>query len=393
MGNPFTQKSESVLQAMLTMTERLGRDYLKPRFDIEWVETTEGRVAVTETVLLKKPFASLLHFKRTTTRVDPKVLIVAPMSGHYATLLRETVETLAADHEVYITDWHNAREIPVEEGTFGFDDYVQYIIDFTEHLGPGTHLLAVCQPTVPAAVAATVMESEQNPATPLSLTLMGGPMDIAASPTAVTEFAQRHSLEWFEKNVIAQIPHPYPGAGRLVYPGFLQLSGFISLNPEKHLRSHLELFQNLIKKEHAASHKTAKFYDEYLAVCDLPARFYLETIDRVFLRRDLAQNRMRFKGQTVRPEQVKRVALATVEGEKDDISAPGQTFAAHRIFAGLDDAHRFHHLQPGAGHYGVFSGSRWRKSIAPWVTSFIRKFDPSTVSPPLHDSPLEPWKS
>lgn len=388
MGNPFTQRGESLLHAMLTMNERLGRDYHKPHFGIESVETTEGIVAVTETAILRKPFASLLHFQRETERVDPKVLVVAPMSGHYATLLRETVQALLIDHEVYVTDWHNAREIPVEEGTFGFDDYVQYIIDFTEHLGAGTHLLAVCQPTVPTMVAVAVMEAEQNPSLPASLTLMGGPIDTAAAPTEVTEFAERHDIEWFEKNVIAKVPYPYAGAGRLVYPGFLQLSGFISMNPEKHLRSHLELFRNLVYQEKDASEKTTKFYDEYLAVCDLPARFYLETIDRVFLRRDLANNAMHFKGRPVRGELVKRIAMLTVEGEKDDISAPGQTLAAHRIFSGIPAPMRFNHLQAGVGHYGVFSGRRWRESIAPRVTSFIRQFEPNQVSSPLRSEPI-----
>lgn len=391
MGNPFTGRSESLLSAMLTMTERIGRDYHKPHFGIDQVETSEGLVDVKETAVFQKPFASLLHFKRTTERVDPKILVVAPMSGHYATLLRETVKALLVDHEIYVTDWHNARDIPVEEGTFGFDDYVQYIMDFTEFLGTGTHLLAVCQPTVPTMVATAVMETADHPCRPASLTLMGGPVDTAVSPTEVTEFAERHDIEWFERNVIAQVPYPYEGSGRLVYPGFLQLSGFISMNPEKHLRSHLELFKNLVLEEDVASEKTTKFYDEYLAVCDLPARFYLETIDRVFLRRDLANNTMFFKGSLVESSKVFQTPLLTVEGENDDISAPGQTLAAHRIFSGLPSELRFNHLQKGVGHYGVFSGRRWRESIAPRVTSFIRRFESGPTTPPSRCEPLEPW--
>lgn len=391
LGNPFTRGSEAWVSALLTMTERLGRDYHKPHFGIDDVVTSDGPVEVTEELVFDKPFGSLLHFRRDTRRKDPRVLLVAPMSGHYSTLLRETVRTLLSDHEVYLTDWHNARDIPSEEGTFGFDDYVQYIVDFMQVLGPNTHMLAVCQPTVPSMVATALMEADNASYRPASLTLMGGPIDTAAAPTEVTRFADRHNIDWFEKNVIAQVPYPYHGSGRLVYPGFLQLTGFISMNPEKHYRSHLELFQNLFLNEYEASEKTAKFYDEYLAVCDLPARFYLETIDRVFLRQDLARESMLFRGEPVNCKSVTRTPLLTVEGENDDISAPGQTLAAHTIFSELPSEHRFHHLQKGVGHYGLFSGRRWRKEISPRITSFIRKFDQESMSEPSLSTEMNPF--
>lgn len=383
-GNPLAEKGESVVNAMLTMNERLGRDYEKPGFGIDTVVTSAGPVAVQERVACRKAVASLVHFQRESSRNDPKVLVVAPMSGHYATLLKDTVSTLLIDHEVYITDWHNARDVPVEEGTFGFDDYVRYVIEFLQELGPDTHMLAVCQPTVPCLVATAVMEEAGDPCRPASLTLMGGPIDTAAAPTEVTEFALRYNLEWFERNVIAKVPESYPGAGRLVYPGFLQLTSFLAMNPEKHCRSHVQLFGNLIRDEHSKVEKTMQFYDEYLAVCDLPARFYLETIDRVFLKRDLANNSMPYQDKLVSPSAITRVPLFTVEGEKDDISAPGQTVAAHTICSELPAELRFQYLQPGVGHYGVFSGSRWRSEIAPRVTNFIRRFHPHAVSDPLH---------
>lgn len=381
LGNPFAARGASWLGAFSVMNERWSREYGKPSFDITSVMTAEGEVAVKERVSHRLPFGSLVHFQRETQRRDPKLLIVAPMSGHYATLLRDTVSTLLADHDVYITDWHNAREVPTSYGTFGFEDYVGYIMEFLQYLGPETHLLAVCQPTVATLVATACLEAQNHPCRPASLTLMGGPIDTAAAPTEVTKFADNHPLEWFEKNLIAKVPHGYPGAGRLVYPGFLQLGGFIAMNPEKHLMSHVDLFRNLVKAEHANSEKTIKFYDEYLAVCDLPARFYLETIDRVFLRRDLANGTMLFKGKPVDPAAITRVPIFTVEGENDDISAPGQTIAAHRICSGLPRQLHFNYTQAGAGHYGVFSGRKWRAQIAPRITSFIRKF-----SGEIHDT-------
>ncbi len=392
LGNPFAARGASWLGALSVMNERWSREYGKPSFDITSVMTAGGEVAVKERVSHRLPFGSLVRFQRETQRRDPKLLIVAPMSGHYATLLRDTVATLLADHDVYITDWHNAREVPTSYGTFGFEDYVSYIMEFLEYLGPETHLLAVCQPTVATLVATACLEAQDHPCRPASLTLMGGPIDTAAAPTEVTKFADNHPLEWFERKLIAKVPHGYPGAGRLVYPGFLQLGGFIAMNPEKHLKSHVDLFRNLVKAEHALSEKTIKFYDEYLAVCDLPARFYLETIDRVFLRRDLANGTMLFKGKPVDPKAITRVPIFTVEGENDDISAPGQTIAAHRICSGLPRELHFNYTQAGAGHYGVFSGSKWRTQIAPRITSFIRSFTPTPVDTPSVQIDVPRWR-
>lgn len=381
LGNPFTSKAESWLGAMVTMNERLARDYDKPEFKIGSVLTGDGMIAITEQVVQDLPFGALLHFKKASSRKVPKVLVVAPMSGHYASLLRDTVESLLVDHDVYITDWHNARDIPTSDGDFGFEDYVRYVVKFLETIGPGTHLLAVCQPTVPSLVATAHMEESDNPCRPASLTLMGGPIDTEAAPTEVTKFADKYDIEWFEKAMIAKVPTGYQGAGRLVYPGFVQLASFLAMNPEKHARSHVELFENLAGARHELSQKTTDFYDEYLAVCDLPARFYLETIDRVFLRRDLARGRMMFEGKKVAAASITRTPLFTVEGANDDISAPGQTLAAHTICCNLPDELRFQYLQEGVGHYGVFSGRRWRGQIAPRITDFIRRFDGAENSP------------
>ena len=385
MGHPFTGAGESWLSAALTMNERWTRDYGKPEFGIEQVLTPEGMASVTERGVLEKPFARLLHFQKSLSQRQPRVLVVAPMSGHYATLLRDTVETLLTDHDVYITDWRNANEVPVDQGAFGFDDYVGYLLDFLRELGPNTHLLAVCQPTVPALVATAHMEMTDEPCRPASLTLMGGPIDVGAAPTEVTSYAEQHDLAWFEKAVIARVPSGYPGAGRRVYPGFLQLAGFLAMNPEKHFQAHRELMHGLARDEREQTEKTSRFYDEYLAVCDLPAEFYLETIDRVFLQRSLATGTMTYRGRAVDAAAIRRVPLLTIEGENDDISAPGQTLAAHRICSALPAELRYQYLQTGVGHYGVFSGRRWRERIAPRITGFIRRYDA--------DSPNEPLRS
>lgn len=392
LGNPFTRRSESLVQATLSMNERFGRDYGKPEFDISRALTAEGEVAVQERTVANKPFGSLIHFQRATSRRDPKILVVAPMSGHYSTLLRDTLHTLMADHEVYVTDWKNAREVPIESGSFGFDDYIRYVVEFLEHLGPDTHLLAVCQPTVPAMAATAYMESVDHPCRPASLTLMGGPIDTKAAPTKVTEFADQHSLKWFQKNVIARVPGRFAGAGRLVYPGFLQLQGFIAMNVEKHCRSHIELYKNLLKRDDEKSRKTTDFYDEYLAVCDLPAQFYLETIDRVFLRQDLANDTLAYQGRPLSAKSITRVPVLTIEGSNDDISAPGQTTAAHRLCSNLDAGKQFHYTQDGVGHYGVFSGKRWRSSIAPRITNFVRRQGSQLFDPPCHSIDVENYR-
>ena len=380
-----TQLSEAFLSAAMTMNERWSRDYEKPSFNIPDVEIGSKFVTVEEQVVREKAFCQLRHFKREISRKDPKVLLVAPMSGHYATLLRNTVKSLLPDHEVYITDWANARDVPKEEGSFGFDDYVEYLLDFLQHLGRETHLVAVCQPTVPALVAAAHLEESNSDCKPASLTLMGGPIDTAEAPTEVSKFAVGRSIDWFREKVIAKVPVFYKGQGRLVYPGTLQLGGFMSMNLDKHLQSHLKIFEQLAWGDITKAEKGCEFYDEYLAVCDLPAHFYLETVERVFLNRDLACGTMRFRGRVVDCEAIQTIPMFTIEGEKDDIAAPGQTLAAHRICSGLPDSLRFHYLQPDAGHYGIFSGRLWRKEIAPRVTSFIRQ-----VKSDLHyDAPAE----
>lgn len=382
LGGGLTTRPEALLQAALTMNERIGRDYGKPAFEIHSVCREGETVPVQEQVVSRKPFANLLHFERQTDRHDPKVLLLAPMSGHYATLLRDTVQALLVDHDVYLTDWADAKEVPLEAGDFGFADYVDYIVDFLDHLGPNTHLIAVCQPTVPALVASSYLSLVESTFKPATVTLMGGPIDVAQAPTEVTRFADSRSMDWFRSHVIGQVPSRFAGAGRLVYPGFMQLSGFLAMNPERHVRSHWEMFESLVVGDEESSDKRAKFYDEYLAVCDLPARFYLETVDYVFKRRLLATEEFDFRGERVTPKQL-RVPMLTVEGERDDISAPGQTLAAHELCTGLAGHQRYNYLQPGVGHYGVFSGGRWRSEICPRITDFIRRHDPE-CSPALH---------
>lgn len=372
MGMPFTETPEKLLGASLEMNERLNRDYQKPSFNLSKTTVDGQSVEVREVTVLTKPFGSLLHFDRQCRRSDPKLLVVAPMSGHFATLLRETVQHLLPNHDVYITDWHDARSVDLSEGAFGLDDYIDYLKGFLQFMGPDTHLLAVCQPSVPALAAVASLEKEKAEHQPLSLTLMAGPVDPSAAPTAVTEFAKDKSLGWFERRVLGKVPHRYPGAGRLVYPGFMQLQSFIAMNPSNHLRSHLRLFGDLVLGEEASANKTKAFYDEYLSVCDLPAKFYLDTIDRVFLRNTMGRDEFEFRGEPLSLEAISQTALLTIEGEKDDISAPGQTFAAHRLCPNIPSHKRFHHLQTGAGHYGVFSGRRWRNEIAPRITGFVR---------------------
>jgi len=368
----YTEPAQSYLDAALTMNERFSRDYDKPGFALEDVLKRESGLEVREATILEKPFCTLLNFEKRGDRKDPKVLLVAPMSGHFSSLLRDTVKALIPEHDVYVTDWNDAREVSLEEGSFGFDDYVTYLIDFLENLGPDTHLVAVCQPTVAALVAASYLSMTKAAHRPASLTLMGGPIDVSAAATEVTRFAESRSMDWFRTQVIAKVPSKYEGAGRLVYPGFLQLSGFLSMNLGNHCRSQVELFHNLAGGEREKADKTSSFYDNYLAVCDLPAKFYLETVDRVFKKQSLARGTMTYRGELIDPSAITDIPLLTVEGEKDDISAPGQTLAAHRLCSGLPAELRFTHLQEGAGHYGIFSGSKWRTMIAPRLTHFIR---------------------
>ncbi|MET0371552.1 MAG: polyhydroxyalkanoate depolymerase [Sphingobium sp.] len=344
----------------------------RPGYGIDSVQSGNAEVAVREEVMLDMPFGNLLHFAKDDVQApQPRVLVVAPMSGHFATLLRSTVLTLLRDHDVYITDWKNARDVPMSAGRFGFEDYVDYVITFFQEMGPGAHLLSVCQPCVPALAAVALMAEDKDPATPRSMTLMGGPIDTRVAPTVVNELSNEKPLEWFEKNLITTVPLRYPGRGRAVYPGFLQLAAFVSMNMERHGAQHRELYQLLADGDDVGADKIKTFYDEYFAVLDMTKEFYLETVDRVFQRTLLAKGELMHRGRLVNPGAIKRTALLTVEGERDDVCAVGQTAAAHALCSGLRPHLKRHHLQPGVGHYGVFSGSKWEKQVYPQVRNLI----------------------
>jgi len=322
--------------------------------------------------VLETPFASLLHFKKDSDRDQPKVLLVAPLSGHFATLLRSTVEVLLQDHDVYITDWYNARDMPLEAGRFGFDEYVEHVIKFLEFLGPRSHVVGVCQPTVAVLAAVSVMAEQDNPATPRSMTLMAGPIDTRRNPTKVNKLAKTKDIGWFEDKMIGVVPWRYKGAGRRVYPGFMQLTAFVSMNLDKHIGAHIRQFRSIASEDTAAAQVHREFYDEYLAVMDLPAEFYLETVERIFMEHELPLGLLKYKGQVVKPEAIKKTFLFTVEGERDDICGLGQTSAALDLCANLRPLLKRHHVQTGVGHYGVFSGKRWANEIYPRVREVIQ---------------------
>ena len=355
--------------------ERATRAYSKPPFRLE-TTTIEGRdVAVREELVLRTPFCDLLRFRRDSGRQGRKVFLVAPLSGHHASLLRDTAAQLIADHDVYVTDWVDARLVPASAGPFDLDDYVALLQVFLRHLGPGVHAVGVCQPGVPLLAAAALLAEDGDPAVPRSLTLMGAPIDTRVRPTKIDEFATSRPIEWFARSVIHSVPAGEPGAGRKVYPGFLQLAGFVSMNPSTHARAHWKLYRDLIDGNHQGAETHRRFYDDYLAVMDVPAEYYLHTVASVFQRHDLARGQMDWRGRRVRPEAIGDTALLTIEGENDDITAPGQTFAAHALCAGIPAERKRHHLQPQAGHYGIFSGRRWREEICPRVRDFIRDCD------------------
>lgn len=363
------------IAAACEVFERTTRRYGKPEFNLPTTLVGGERVAVTEKIVWSRPFCNLIHFQRATPRgrrPDPKVLIVAPMSGHYATLLRGTVEAFLPDHEVYITDWTDARMVPASEGRFDLDDYVDYVISMLHVLGPDTHVMAVCQPAVPVFMAVSRMEAEDDPYVPTTLTLMGGPIDTRANPTAVNKLAHERGTDWFRRNVLTTVPFPHPGMMRQVYPGFMQLTGFMTMNLDRHVDAHRDLFRNLVKGDGDSAQKHREFYDEYLSVMDLTAEFYMQTIERVFVEHHLPLGIMRHRDQPVDPKAIRRVALMTVEGENDDITGGGQTLAAHGLATSLADDMRVHYLQPAVGHYGVFNGSRFRAEIAPRVMDFMR---------------------
>lgn len=343
----------------------------KPDFDL--IETTvDGRkVAVHEEIVLRKPFGQLKHFVRKGVKDGPRLLIVAPMSGHYATLLRGTVERMLPGHDVYITDWRDAKLVPLSDGGFDLDDYVDYLIEFLEHIGPGAHMLAVCQPSVPCYAVAALMSARKHPARPKTLTLMGGPVDTRQAPTAVNLTATERPHSWFQQNVIATVPFTYPGAGRKVYPGFLQLAGFMTMNLGSHLVSHWEMFKHLVEGDGEGADKTKDFYDEYRSVCDMTAEFYLQTIDVVFQSHALPKGEMTHRGERVDPSTITDIGILAIEGERDDISGLGQTKAALTLATSLPDEQKRYLMAKTVGHYGIFNGSRWREQIAPVVEQWI----------------------
>lgn len=358
--------------ALMDVFQGAKLTHKRPAYEIRTVTSGNAEVAVREEVALDLPFGDLLHFVKDEVEAEqPRVLVVAPMSGHFSTLLRSTVHTLLRDHDVYITDWKNARDVPLEAGRFGFDDYVDYIIRYLQELGEGAHLVSVCQPCVPAMAAVALMSEDKDKATPRSMTLMGGPIDPNAAPTSVNDLANEKPIEWFEENLISVVPFRYAGRGREVYPGFLQLSAFMSMNMERHSSQHRELYQLLADGKTVEADKIKNFYEEYFAVLDMTKEFYLETVDMVFQRTLLAKGEMTVRGRKVNPGAIHNTALLTVEGERDDVCAVGQTSAAHALCTGLRPHMKRHHLQPGVGHYGVFSGSKWEKQVYPQVRNMI----------------------
>lgn len=372
--NPLAfTSSGKAMAAGFDVFERMTRRYDKPKFGISSIEMEGRDVAVSERVVWEKPFCKLVHFSKDAGvgDIQPKLLIVAPMSGHYATLLRGTVETMLQDHDVYITDWVDARMVPRDAGRFDLDDYIDYITDIFGYLGAGANVMAVCQPSVPVLAAVALMEADGDRNVPATMTLMGGPVDTRINATEVNKLAEGRSIDWFRNNVIMRVPFPNPGVMREVYPGFLQLSGFMSMNLDRHMTAHSDFFQHLVVGDGDSAEKHEAFYDEYLAVMDLTAEYYLQTVETVFIRHDLPKGTFRHRGQIVDPAAIKRVALLTIEGEFDDISGLGQTEAAHKICTNIPKSMHKHYVQPDVGHYGVFNGSRFRLEIAPRITNFI----------------------
>ncbi|MEQ8311679.1 MAG: polyhydroxyalkanoate depolymerase [Sphingopyxis sp.] len=344
----------------------------KPGFELYETIVDGDALRVTEAIEARKPFGQLKHFKHKGVKEAPKLLIVAPMSGHYATLLRGTVERMLPGHDVWITDWRDARNVPLEAGKFDLDDYIDYLIAWLEHIGPGAHMLAVCQPSVPSLAAAAIMAANGNKCRPRTLTMMGGPIDTRKAPTAVNHHATTRPYAWFQENVIATVPAYYPGAGRRVYPGFLQLAGFMSMNLGNHMMSHWEMFKHLVDGDGESADKTKEFYDEYRAVCDMTAEFYLQTVDAVFQRHLLPKGEFEHRGQRVDIGAIEDIAILAIEGERDDISGIGQTKAALTLAKGLPAERKKYLMAKGVGHYGIFNGRKWREEIAPVVEDWIR---------------------
>lgn len=370
---PFSQR----LAAGYELLYRLGKDYEKPHFNLDTTTIGEKTVGIIEEISETKPFCTLLHFKKDLSTKElvalnqPTVLLVAPLSGHHSTLLRDTVAGLLPNHDVYITDWTDARMVPLKVGAFHLHDYIYYVQDFIRKLGPDLHVISVCQPTVPVLAAIALMATANDPKLPKSMTMMGGPIDTRKSPTQVDDLATEKSFSWFENNVIHNVPPNYPGAGRKVYPGFLQHAGFVAMNPRRHAQSHWDFYTHLRTGDNASAEEHRKFYDEYNAVLDMPAEYYLETIKEVFQEHCLAEGTWEIEGKLVRPEDIKSVALLTIEGELDDISGPGQTEAAQTLCSNIPKSKKKHYVAPKCGHYGIFAGHRWREVICPKIGTFI----------------------
>ena len=388
--SPFSHTPMSQrVSASLDLMHRLAKEYEKPAFEITSATVDGIEVAVQEQVAITKPFCRLLRFKRfsdnqhalSVMKTQPTVLVVAPLSGHHSTLLRDTVRSLLHDHKVFITDWTDARMVPTEVGPFHLDDYVHYVQEFIRHIGPSVHVISVCQPTVPVLAAVSLLASAGD-VTPRSMTMMGGPIDARRSPTSVNNLAMNKSHDWFENNVIYRVPPNYPGAGRRVYPGFLQHTGFVAMNPDRHVTSHYDYFLDLVRGDQDSAEAHRQFYDEYNAVLDMPAEYYLDTIKTVFQDFALVNGNWRVSGELVRPQDIRHSGILTVEGELDDISGAGQTRAAHDLCTGVPKAHQFHYDVPGAGHYGIFSGRRWREMVYPRVRDFILRYDTQPLGAP-----------
>jgi len=375
-ANPlsYTTFGKSIAAAC-ELFERSTRRYGRPEWGIDSTLVSGERVPVHVSTIWERPFCKLVHFERlfehAPKRPQPKLLIVAPMSGHYPSLLRGTVDAFLPNHDVYITDWADARMVPVTDGPFDLDDYIDYLISILHTLGGDTHIVAVCQPSVPVLAAVSLMEVDEDPCVPISMTLMGGPIDTRINPTAVNMLAEKRGIDWFRTHVITKVPFPNPGFMRDVYPGFLQLNGFVTMNLDRHIEAHKQLFLNLVRGDGDSAQKHKEFYDEYLAVMDLAAEFYLQTVDTIFIRHALPKGQMTHRGRRVDPAAISRVALFTIEGEHDDISGIGQTEAAHRLCVNIPEDRKAHWLQPDVGHYGVFNGSRFRSEIAPRISDFV----------------------
>jgi poly(3-hydroxybutyrate) depolymerase len=373
--NPLTHTTfGKSIAASCEMFERVTRRYGKPDWSLQPIKIDGQSVAVHPEIVWERPFCKLIHFDRAlpdSYRPRPKLLVVAPMSGHYATLLRGTVEALLPKHDVYITDWVDARMVPLAAGGFDLDDYIDYLISILHYLGGDTHVVAVCQPSVPVLAAVSLMEARNDPYSPSSMVLMGGPIDTRVNPTAVNTMAEQRGTEWFRRNVITKVPFPNPGTMRDVYPGFLQISGFMSMNLDRHLGAHHDMFMHLVRGDGDSAHKHREFYDEYLAVMDLTAEFYLQTVETVFVKHALPKGEMMHRDTPVDPSRIRHTALLTIEGENDDISGVGQTEAAHRLCTNIPAEKKAHYLQLGVGHYGVFNGSRFRAEIVPRISDFI----------------------